>query len=478
MIALYIIVSLTLLFLAVILIRAARFRPTAFDSTEVEGVLCDSELATRALSDMIACRTVSYNDKSLENEEEFVRYKEVLKAHFPTVFSSCELIEPSSRSILIRWRGRKNDSPTVLMAHYDVVSASESEWSRPAFSGLVENGFIWGRGALDTKCSMCGILCAGETLIKDGFVPENDIYLSFAGDEEIAGGGTPAIVSYLRENGISPSMVLDEGGAVVNNVFPGVSRPSALIGISEKGMLNLEYTVRSVGGHASAPKPNSPLSRLARALNKVEAKPFKFRITEPSKKLFNELARHSSFAYRIIFANLWCFAPILDLLTRRQGGELSALVRTTTAFTMAEGAGGANVIPAVARLVSNHRILPGESVDSAVKEIRNRIKDDTVELNILYGMDPSPISPTEGDAWEVIVRTARDSFGDIIVSPYLMLACSDSRHFSEICDRVYRFSPMLLTSEERASIHGNDERIAVSSLEKIVEFYTRLIKRR
>jgi len=199
-------------------------------------------------------------------------------------------------------------------------------------------------------------------------------------------------------------------------------------------------------------------------------------LTDPARKMLDTLARHSSFLYRLLFANLWCFAQLLNIITKKSGGELNALVRTTTAFTQMEGSKGMNVIPPYARMVSNHRIIPGETVDSVVANIKRTVNDEKIEVRVLSGTNPSRVSVTDCDGWKGIVKATSETWQDAIVSPYLMLACSDSRHFGEISDKVYRFSPMELTKEEREMIHGNNERIPVSKIAKTVEFYIRLIK--
>ena len=475
MLAVYIVLALFIIFLLIITVRALRFRPTEGPSIHFEPVSFDNEAACCALSEMIKCRTVSSVNEGEEDEAEFARFKTLLSQLFPLVFSVCELEEPSSRAILLRWKGKGRGDPAVLMAHYDVVSVDETGWTRPAFDGLIEDGFVWGRGAIDTKSTLTGILSAAEYMIKRSFTPENDIYFAFSGNEEIGGNGAPSIVSLFAERGITPSFVLDEGGAVVNGIFPGVDHPSALIGIAEKGMLNLEYSVKCAGGHSSSPLPKSPIGTLSKACIKTESSSFKFRLTKPTREMFDVFGRRTSFGYKLLFANLWCFAPLIDLISRKAGGEFSAIVRTTTAFTQMEGSRGINVIPPSARMASNHRIIPGESVDSVVADIKKRINDPDVNIKVLYGMDPSKVSVMEGKGWELIGGCARECFGDIIVSPYLMLACSDSRHWDRISDRVYRFSPMELTKEERALIHSNDERIPITTVRKTVEFYIRLI---
>ncbi len=467
-----------LILAAVLIIRALRFKPQWRTGATPSQVFVDGTAAAQTLAELIKCRTVSSQDAENEDKAEFDKFKAKLPSLFPSVFNACESIEIGDKSILIRWHGKKHDSPVVFMAHYDVVSVSAEKWQKPAFEGIIENGVIWGRGVIDTKGTLNAVMSAAEMLISTGFVPENDIFMAFAGDEEVGGHGAIDIVSYFKEKEIKPLFVLDEGGAVVENIFPGVKQPAALIGIAEKGMVNIEYSVSGGGGHASTPERCTPIGRLARACARIEYKdPFKFRITDPTAKMFDILARYSTFGYRLIFANLWLFSPLLSLYTRKSGGELNALVRTTSAFTQMQGSRGMNVIPPYAAMLSNHRIIPGETTESVISRIKETVNDDKITIRGLNGMDPSRVSVTSGNGWDAITESVTEAWQDAIVSPYLMFACSDSRHWDEISDRVYRFSPMALSKEERGYIHGNDERLPISTVAKAVEFYIRLIKK-
>ena len=476
MVYLYVLLGLLALFLGVIIIRTLNFKVKENAKAFDEEIIFDTDKAVENLRTLVRFKTVSYRDGSLEDNAEFEGLLNALPKLYPNVYKTCTQTLMDDRAVLILWKGKNFGPATVLMAHYDVVPVNEDLWDKPPFEAILENGVVWGRGTLDTKVTVNGILSAAENLIESGFTPENDIYFAFSGGEEINGKGAVNIVDYFEENGIELSLVVDEGGAVVENVFPGVSKPCGLIGIAEKGLMDVLYTSKSAGGHASAPKPNSPIINLSKAILKVENKPFKMHLTKPVLEMFDTLGRHSSFVYRMIFANLWCFSPVLNMLCKKQGGELNALMRTTTAFTQAKGSAASNVIPPEAAFVSNMRLNPADTMDSALQYLKKTVNDDRVEITKIHGMNPSRISVTNCEAYDKVASSVVSTWKGSIAAPYLMMQCSDSRHYGRISDKVYRFSAMDLTSEERATIHGNNERIRVETLLKAVEFYIRLIK--
>jgi carboxypeptidase PM20D1 len=270
---------------------------------------------------------------------------------------------------------------------------------------------------------------------------------------------------------------MDEGGAVVENVFPGVKAPCGLVGIAEKGMMDVKYTVKSQGGHASAPKPGAPIDRLASACRNMVEHPFKLKLTAPAAEMFDTLGRYSSFVYKIIFSNIKLFLPVLDMICKSGGGEMNALMRTTVAFTQAQGSSATNVIPPEASLVSNIRLNPADDMESALEYIKKTVADDRVEVTCMHGMNPSRISRTDCEGWDKVASAVASTWKGCIVAPYLMVQCSDSRHWGRISDRVYRFSAMDLSSEERATIHGNNEKIRLDALARSNEFYIRLMKK-
>jgi len=475
---LWILLGLIALLLSVVLIRTAAFKPrkTTIDS-DTENVEFDSDEAVSALQQLLRCKTISYFDRSLEDEAEFDKLIDLLPSLYPEVYRVCSLERLPDRALLFRWEGKAHDAPSVMMAHYDVVPVDEEHWQKLPFDGVIENGELWGRGALDTKITFSSVLFSANTLIKQGFVPAQDVYFAFSGGEEINGDGALHIVNYFKEKGITPALVLDEGGAVVENVFPGVKTPCGMIGIAEKGMMNVTFSVESNGGHASAPKPHTPVGQLSAACCAMENHPFTLHLTPPVAALFDTLGRHSTFVYRMIFSNLWLFKGILDMICKKSGGELNALLRTAVAFTQASGSNAPNVIPPSATMTANLRLNPMDTVESATERIRKTINDDAITLTVRNDVNPSPISQINCEAWNKVASAVANTWQGCIVSPYLMVQCSDSRHYRDLSDHVYRFSAMDLTSEERKTIHGHNERIRLDCIKRATEFYIRLMRR-
>lgn len=463
--------------IALLLLRAVCFRPEKHTSLPCAPVSFDQEAAVEALKQLVQCRTVSHPEPDMEDNAEFDRLVKLLPQLYPTVFQNCAFRQLPHRGLLLHWVGREHDAPSVMMAHYDVVDVEEDQWEKPPFAGVIEEGVLWGRGTLDTKVTLNGVLMAAEALMREGFVPQQDLYFAFSGSEEINGDGAKEIVDHFRTHNIHPALVLDEGGAVVENVFPGVTAPCALIGIAEKGMMNVCFRVRSSGGHASAPPSETPIDILSKVCLKLHEHPSPMVLSRPAKELFDTLGRHCGFLYRIIFANLWLFRPGLDLLCRSQGGEINALVRTTVAFTQMEGSPGRNVLPAQARMVANLRLIPGETPQQVRQRLVRTIDDPRVEVEVLQSFPPSPVSETRCPAYDRVAAAVESTWPGSIVSPYLMVQCADARHYAGLSDHVYRFCAMALTAEERKTIHGNNERIRLDAIGKAVEFYIRLLKK-
>lgn len=477
MTVLWILLALILAFLAVVVARALAFQPKPEPKVEIVPFPVDAEKAVSHLRQMIRLKTVSSRDDSQVDLKEFEKFQALLKELYPNVYRACEYERVSKHGILLKWSGRSAQSPSVLMAHYDVVPVNEAEWEEPPFEGVIKDGELWGRGTLDTKCTLLGVMEAAENLIERGFVPANDVYFAFGGDEECMGGDAPAIVDELERRGVRPAFVLDEGGAIVENVFPGVKEPAALIGIAEKGSAFVDITAKGKGGHASAPPARQSIGLLARALKRLTSHPMPFTMTPPAAEMFDLMGRHSTFALKLIFANLWCFRPVLNMICKASGGEMNALVRTTCALTRLQGADAYNVLPNESRAGVNLRVICGETILQAQARMERIISDKDVSVTVVDGNNPSPVSPAKDEPWERLSAAIRQTYPGVLVSPYLMLACSDSRHYCRICQNVYRFSGMPLSKEQRGMIHNRNERIPLKLLPDAVAFFGRVLLR-
>jgi len=460
-------------------IRALRLKAPKIEPKEVSKITFDEEKAIRDLGEMIKCKTVSYRDRSLEDDAEFEKLYAYLEKAFPNIYANTELTKIENRGLLFRWKGKSPDSPSVLMSHFDVVPADDDKWDHPPYSAEIVDGVMYGRGTIDTKITMNAVLQAVEHNIQKGFIPENDVYLAFSGSEETSGPHAIKIVDILESKKLTPKLVLDEGGAVTEKVFPGVNVPCAMVGIAEKGMVNLKYTVKSTGGHASAPKPKTPITTLAKACTRVHKHPFKARLVKPVKDMLETMGKYSDkFLIKLLCGNLWLFKGLLGFVGKKIGGNINAIMRTTTAFTTMKGADALNVIPTEAYLTSNHRILPGETMQSTLEYVQKIVNDKNINVEIVYGQEPSTISKYENSlGYENIKNTIQEIWPGLPVAPYLMVAATDSRHQCRISDNVYRFSPIHLNKEEVTLMHSHNERISLENIIKSTEFYLRLIEK-
>lgn len=435
--------------------------------------------AVARLQQLVRIPTISLVDESHVQWQHFDTFIATLERLYPLVHATLEREIVAGHSLLFRWAGRASAAPAVLMAHYDVVPATDDGWTYPPFAAqLVGEGpdqLIWGRGTLDDKGALVSALEAVEAHLAAGYEPAQDIYLSFGHNEETTGAGATAIVDLLESRGVRPAFVLDEGGAVVERVFPGVSEPVAVIGVSEKGIMSLTLTVQQEGGHASTPPRMTATARLARAIVRLNSRPFPARFTETNLEMIRTLGAHATGIYRFAFTNLWLTKRLILLAFGRLSDETNAVTRTTQAVTMLSGSMAANALAERAVATVNIRIAAGSSVAESVEHVRRAVRDDKVVIAVDLPNEPSPVSPTTGHGWELLSQAIEATFPGTIVAPYVMLGASDSRHFTRISPNVYRFSPFEMTSDQRATLHAIDERMHVATWLRGIEFYRTLI---
>ncbi|MFV0286535.1 MAG: M20/M25/M40 family metallo-hydrolase [Demequina sp.] len=410
----------------------------------------------------------------------FASHRAALEECYPQVFATATVETVGRAGLLLRVAGATAERPVVLMAHQDVVPVPddwEAEgWEFPPFDGAIADGFVHGRGTLDDKGALVVLLDALEGLLGEGWTPARDLYLLFGADEEQHGASAVAAVNVLEERGIVPWLVLDEGGAVALDAFPGLKGPAAVIGASEKGIVTLELVVESLGGHASTPPRESAPGILGGALVAVESSPFPSSLHDLSVEMFEGLAPHLRGPMKPLLRRARSLRGPLASIMPRLGPELAAMVRTTAAITMLEGSPAQNVLATRAKATLNCRIAVGSSVEETVTHLVAVIGDERVRVDVIEASEPSPVSPTAGDErWDALVAAVGSSYPEAVAVPYVMMAASDARHVARIAPAVYRFSPLLMDKAQREAIHGPNEKVSIDSLGRGVAFYRALL---
>jgi carboxypeptidase PM20D1 len=480
------IITLTLtalaLVLAILIVRTLRLHPQSWNIPPANTVNIDATAAAERLAGAIRISTVSFQDTAQIDYRQFLRLHDYLANQFPRVHQSLTRTVINSYSLLYSWPGTDPSlQPLLLMAHQDVVPVPEDnreKWQVAPFAGVVDQGYIWGRGTMDDKVALMSILEAVETLLQADFVPRRTVLLAFGHDEEIGGfQGARRIAEYLRERSLRPEFILDEGGTVISGVFPGVDRPVALIGTAEKGYLTLTLTARGPGGHSSMPPAQSAVGILSAALQRVETHPLPAGISGPVRQLFLTLAPEMGFFQRLAFANLWLFGGAIRAALARQP-TTNALIRTTTALTMVQGGVKENVLPTEARGVVNFRLKPGDTVENVVDHVTRVVDDPRVVITVVEGAasDASPVADTATAAYRTVARTVHQIFPEAIVAPWLLVGATDTRHFTDLTTNIYRFIPRHITGDDVERIHGIDERIGVDQYRDCIRFYAQLIR--
>lgn len=432
------------------------------------------------LAEAIRIPTISTDDGY--DPEVFDRFHEFLESAFPLVHDRLEREVIEGHSLLFVWRGSDSDAqPFLLMAHQDVVPVepgTEVDWSQDPFSGARDEEHLWGRGALDDKGSLIALLQAVESLLAEGFEPRPSIYLFLGHDEESGGRGAVAAADILAARSVRFSFVLDEGGAIAEDLLPGLNAPLALVGIGEKASVDVEITARGEGGHSSAPPAHTSVGRVAAAIKQIEDHPMPARldVQRPFLSVLGSVMRGPG---AVLLRNS---DRLGGLVERRLSASpmTSALIRTTAAATMVSGGVKSNVLPQEATAVVNFRVLPGDTVAGVLDHVRSVVGDGVRLLARGFGgaaTDPPALSSTESAGFHVVATTITEIFPDVVVAPWILLGATDSRFFRPIAEDVYRFVPFTVAPADMSRIHGSGERVRVADAGSAVAFYRRLIVR-
>lgn len=483
MTVLWVILALLAALIVVTLIRAIFWVPKKETYKELPDEKVDLEKYRRDLSDAIKFKTISNVDVDKVDWEEFNRYHEFFKERFPNVFKVMKCEEISLASLLLTWEGTNPElEPIALLGHQDVVpvaEGTENDWIHPAFDGVDDGEFIWGRGALDMKNHLIGVLESCETLISEGFKPERTVYVCLGHDEEIVAAktsGAGAIAETLEKRGVHLDSVLDEGGAILNlNIKNLINKKLAGIGIAEKGYADIEVSLSAKGGHSSQPPKHTAIGQMADVVKDIENHQFKASMPQFVYDLFTKIGKNVSYPARIVTCNLWLLKPIITKIMTAIP-PAATLVRTTTGVTMASGSPAANVLPQKASVTVNFRMMPGTTIEDVQNHIKKCVRNKNIEVKYLKGKEASKVSPVDSRSFKILEELCMRTDSDFLVAPYLVMGGTDAYHYENVCDSIYRFAPFTVDTGLLLCTHGTNERIPVACMEDALKFFKRYIK--
>ncbi len=471
----YVILGLAAVLLAVILIRTLRIK--AAPPAPYTPNLSQQELDTAAqkLGDMVRVPTVSKHEH--EDLTQFYKFHMELERLFPLLHEKLEKTELQG-TLLYRWQGKDPaKKPILLMGHQDVVPATDEGWSVPAYSGKVVDGCLYGRGAMDCKSTMYMELQAVEELLAEGFTPSCDVYLEYSINEETGGMGAANAMQYLKNKGIRLALVMDEGGAVIDEAIPGMDRPCAVIGITEKGYMDVKITARGKGGHSSTPPRNTPAARLFAFAAEIEKKrPFQKALLPEVEVMLRKMAPTLPFPMRLAMGNLWLTKPLLIALMPAVSPFGEALMATTCCFTQMEGSSAANVIPKEPYLIANLRTSVHQNCAESLEILKKYGKKHDLEFEVLLQRDASPVSNIHSREYAYVESLVAKHFPDASCAPYLIMGGTDCRHFHALTENALRFAPARATQAQNASCHAVDENVTLAAMAEGVRFYKLLLK--
>ena len=470
---------------AAVPVKAALFKPEKIEVPPMEDEKVDLNRFRKNLSDAIKFKTIDDKEAANTDWAVFDAFHDFLKERYPLMHEKLELTVIARGSLVFRWKGTRSDlDPIALLSHQDVVPISEGtldDWKHDPFEGVDDGEFIWGRGALDMKNHLIGVLESVETLLSEGFVPERDVYILLGHNEEVmcatSENGATCICNYLKEKGVHLDAIIDEGGAILPVEVKGViNKHLAGIGVAEKGYADVEVAVTAKGGHSSQAPNHTAIGHLADVIKDIENHQFKAKMSPMMRELFDKIGRNCTYPARLVTCNLKLLEPAL---TKAMSfiPPAASMLRTTFGITMASGSPQANVLPQRASVTVNFRMFPGQTVDDVLEHLHKVIKNKKVEINLLPGWkNPSAVSPTDTRSFKVIEKICHSMDDKAVVAPYLVMGGTDACHYQAVCENIYRYSPFLVSTSLLLTTHGTNERIPVSVMEDAVKFFKRYIR--
>ncbi|MCQ9639881.1 M20/M25/M40 family metallo-hydrolase [Chryseobacterium sp. WG14] len=502
---LLIILGILVILIAVLLIKTYTYpfkKNTAETGEGWKPVKSDSALIR--FSNGIKIPTVSTGSLGEFNYTPFDEFKEYLKISYPLVYQNTENFEVNKYGLVFRLKGSNPAlEPILFLSHMDVVPPGDADvknkeenifrpddkvlppvskvaedWDYSPFAGVVANGRIYGRGAIDMKGMLFSLMESVNNLIKSKQTPQRDIYLAFGFDEEVGGQkGAIQIADYFKKKGLKFDAVYDEGGLIMQKgSVAGIDSDVAVVGCAEKGFLSAKIKVKGLGGHSSMPPMESAIGKAAVIMQRLEDDQMKPVITPLIKEFFDNIGGAMPFTSRLAIANQWLLKPVL-LSQLTKNNTTNALVRTTTALTMMKGSDGTNVLSPEVEFVVNFRLLPGNTVKDVREHIAKVTQGFDVEVEEIDNTrEASKISPTNTKAYQLIQAGIKEIHPGAIVTPYLTMAGTDAAKYEIVSKNVYRFMPIKINSSEQQSLHSTNEYLSIENYLKMIHYFEFMMK--
>ena len=432
------------------------------------------------LSRMVSCKTVWTHNG--EYREEFQRFYSELEALFPNLTAKAEKLTFGEGCFVYVIRGKNAEKNIMLMSHHDVVEGSK-DWQTDPFAPVEKDGYLYGRGTIDTKTPLFAQLQAAEELLAEGYdFPGIDLYIGSSHNEEVCGDGMVLATEYFRQQGIRFDTVLDEGGAITEGQIPGVKCKSAVVAVHEKSRhmfrCRTELTAKGHGGFGGP--MDSAVERLSRFITEVSRKKdriFRGKFYPEVKATFQRHVPYMAFPMNILFGNIWLFSPVIKKIMMGIPAA-SAMLSTGLSFTTLSAGDlrEPQIRAKAAEATMFLRCIREEDLYAGLEKIE--------KIGEKYGVsieqtERDYCEPTdfEGESFRQVEALLHENFPDVAVVPFLLTAGTDARRFTDIADSILRFAPIDLSKKQFATIHGADEHIGIQNVGECVVFYKDYIRK-
>lgn len=464
-----------------------------------------NEKAVKRLSAAIQIPTVSTVEYGETNFEPFAQFHKFLQESYPLIFEKMDTTTVNRYGLVFKWKGKDTaKKPLLFLSHYDVVPINnydfsnppaytpvfnlndkatpltdyQDAWTYPPFSGAVDHGRIYGRGTLDMKGMLIAILEGADQLLEAGFQPEQDIYFAFGHDEEVSGRqGALKIAEHFKQQNIEFDAVYDEGGYVVSpgSVLKSIDKAIALVGVAEKGFLTLQITVKGTGGHSSMPPKKGSLVLAAEIIDKLNTEQMPAMVTPPIAYFLKNVGGSMDFKSQLAISNQWLLKGLL-IKSLSNDAASNALIRTTTALTMAHSSDAPNVLSATTDVTVNFRILQGNTVDDVMNHVKNICDGYDVDYKVVSSREPSKISDIDGAPFQKVQKTIQEVYPNAIISSYLTIGGTDAYKYEIVSDNVFRFMPVEINQFDQRLIHNDNESITIDNYMRMIHYFKLLMK--